>query len=412
MSDVVRFQIIAIMLTIATALLIPESANAQYYDYLPVGARSIGMGGTGIASARGGEAIYCNPALMGWNESYELSLSGSFLATEILRTAHPLDRYQSDSKISTHLAALVAPLPFQEERYTIGISHSRPMEPMISYTESSGGIDMISPALSVRITDKLRFGASVNIWYGELAYSDSVAVAFTGSLYANGASYFNSGYEFEVSGINTSWGLVFTAYERYQQHKLYLGLMAKAPLELETRVTYDQHHPGGTNNYPSIDIPASVGFGICWVIHNKTTISADYEYRSWQGEQQQWPGLATNSMVPAVVQPFNETTNHLMMGAEYKLRAGDASVPLRMGIRLFETPYTSFEGDAVIAEALSLGIGMLTNTFKMDLAYERSVFTQHARYGGLVGDTSNLATHGYRNARLVVSVTANMENLW
>ncbi len=62
------------LLSVVSALAIARSAEASPQDVLGYGARSQGMGATGVASARGYEAVYSNPALLSLQKEPELDI--------------------------------------------------------------------------------------------------------------------------------------------------------------------------------------------------------------------------------------------------------------------------------------------------------------------------------------------------
>ncbi len=414
MNSETRFKFAATLATIVTiVLLIPTLTFAQFYDYQPVGARSIGMGGTGVASARGGEAIYHNPALMGWNETYELSLSFRGRWDEIIR---PSSRYDEGNHLGTHLASLVVPMSFKDNMISLGIAHSRPIDPVLDTESWGGGIDMYSPALSIRVHDRVRLGTAINFWTGSIHFDGTQIGPVTPGGWVNPRPD-----EVNYEGLNTTIGGLFTLLEYYQMHKLYLGATLRTGFNLESKngtlLAMAGEQIGNKEN--SIhEVPASVGIGLAWIIHNRTTISLDIARNSMNQDFHEAARelLPEDETVPDWMK-FNQSMTHFSIGSEYVLDLGKEQIPLRMGFAYYDTPFKNKNGSSVKAEALSIGAGLDTGVIRFDFAYKLNVFVQHAEsYVYYYDDSPYLAAHGthvsYKFRSLYVSATVNFDDIW
>jgi hypothetical protein len=396
----------------ALLMLIPAFSYAQFYDYVPVGARSIGMGGTGIASARGGETIYHNPALMGFNGDYELTLSISRDTETVVLGISTEDNFYRESGVGTHFASVVAPLPYQEKRMAIGIAHYHPMQPILRSTGYTGSVDVISPAFAFRVNDRVRLGAALNIWTGSYSHEgDVVPLAGYDGIAVNVT---------EFSGMNFSLGSFFKIYERYQQHKIHLGIMMRTGFALDADgglIYIEEGIYEVSHKENSVDIPTTIGVGLNWIIHNRTTLTAEYDIRSFHGFFQRRGG----KVYPAVVghnyhyyePPLK--TSHFRLGGEYELQLDELIVPLRGGFRIFQVPTAHDNGNTVNCQALTLGTGIKVNAFRLDIGYELTSYSQDilGHYYDSNGDRFARDTAvSFEFNTFVLSASVNIDELW
>ncbi len=381
--------------------LLPVFCIAQYYDYIPVGARSIGMGGTGIASARGGEAIYYNPALMGMDETVEFTLSG---LRRYEAKDWPVGSYQGlteGSHIMAHLASVVVPLSFQNNRICLGISHSHPIEPVIYASGWSGGIDVFSPTLAIRMNDRIRIGMAANIWTGGMKRELD-----------NGSGSIYTAAENEHSGFNSTIGVLVTLLEYYQQHKVYLGASMKSGFDLKVDGKVPILYVGSISLYENrnIGMPIMTSIGLSWVFNNRTTFAVDYEYAFDRTQ----PNTSPPDEVFPVEYGYAEDSHNFRFGSEYLLQLQELVLPIRMGYRTFGTPFLNEDGSQVLGEALSIGLGVQINWAQLDIAYEKVEFAQRSSWmnNREIPESLPRAAVNYQINSFVVSATVNIEELW
>lgn len=83
-----RLAVLLVLLSLVAALL-PASGGDSLGAFTPLYNRSLGMGGTGVASARYGETLYTNPALVGVDNQYFSTPSVSFTLYNVNKLVQP-----------------------------------------------------------------------------------------------------------------------------------------------------------------------------------------------------------------------------------------------------------------------------------------------------------------------------------
>ncbi len=371
---------LALCILVTAVFVLPTITSAQTWDYVPVGPRTVAMGGTGLAVATGDEAFMTNPALIGWNGQTILSLAIRTRGENVMRSDF-VGTIVDGTTTRSHLAALVLPLPVWDDRVTFGIAHTRPVEPIYNDFGFDGGVEMISPSVAVQVMDGWRIGAAVNIWTGKLTFEgDSPEVHPFVYSREDGSIIAETDWEdIELSGLNATIGTQVTLYEHYEQHKVYLGAAARLPFKLNSDPNSMRVVNGLLYTFEGkedIDMPLTLGTGLGWLINNRVTIATDFEYRIWDEPYEytrviDWfPGPVNDSVTLKV--PNAEHTWQLGAGAEYAIPFENFEIPLRMGYRHFTMPFLNEDDSPVGAEALSLGIGFRSELFQFNLAYQKS----------------------------------------
>lgn len=338
------------------------------------------MGGTGLAISSGDEAFTSNPALIGWNGQTSLSLAIRTRNEDVIRSDY-VGYIVDGTTTRSHLASLVLPIPALEDRFSFGISHTRPIEPIYTDFGFDGGVEMISPSVAVQVMEGWRIGAAFNIWAGNITFDGGTSEyhPFVYSRKDGSITPETEWKEIELTGLNATLGTQVTLYEHYQQHKVYLGAAARLPFKLKSDPN-SMHVVNGLlytfDGEEDIDMPLTLGTGLGWLINNRVTIATDFEYRIWDEPYKytrvvDYPGVPVHQIVTLTV-PNAEHTWQLGAGAEYAIPFENFEIPLRMGYRYFTMPFLNDDDSPVAGEALSLGIGFRSEMFQLNLAYQQS----------------------------------------
>jgi long-subunit fatty acid transport protein len=213
-----------------------------------------------------------------------------------------------------------------------------------------GGVDAISPSLGIQIASQFSLGLALNLYIGStITKWDSTEL---GEKYeAPNEKY---------SGSNLTMGGMFDF------GKFRIGAVYKSPFNLKAERDSD-------NDFESYEyewkMPTMFGFGLMFEPTPNLRLAADYELRKFSdfeirlAKDQDFVNLEWLDV------------NQLRLGAEFLLMSGNSIIPLRLGLKTEPKPYEDANGDQVSGAALTMGIGLASETFSLGATLEYSALT-------------------------------------
>ncbi len=130
-----------------------------------------------------------------------------------------------------------------------------------------------------------------------------------------------------------------------------------------------------SNSY-TLGMPLMFGLGISYRLGDNLTLAVDMESRKFgettlKEDYEELTGLDEEAIVLE-----NQDLNQLRFGAEYLFTEiwNFAVIPLRIGAKSVPTLFNDLNDEQVVGAAFSLGTGMITDKYSLDVSFENSVF--------------------------------------
>ncbi len=417
-------------------------ANANFVQ--GSGARAFGMGGAFLARADDATAASWNPAGLSYLKAPELSFV--YIGTKFESREHGEGLYVQDttddrSGSFPDFMAFTWPWETGEVGGAVQVSFqrvipftsSRTITDTFDYTEggredqvvtrtvkSTGGFDIVALGTGVRVSRKVRVGATVNHWFH--GYEQTV-------LKREQRVPSRQTSEFDISGWNVHLGAIVSPWD-----SLNLGVVLKTGLTANaslSRVRYDEFgaQDGNHTNFNTfandavrLTLPGALGVGVSWRPRSNLTLSADYTRTNWSdGEIRNFFALARASLtnpveypapdplhsgdfcgqypadyppdeiptripetggeaVPATcptVLPYptldttssQADTDQIRAGIEYVIIKSRLRWPVRAGYFRDGQFFRSLDGSAPTFDGFTLGTGLILNNVLLDVAY-------------------------------------------
>ncbi|QCT94787.1 hypothetical protein FE773_06210 [Caminibacter mediatlanticus TB-2] len=122
------------------------SAIAFSFEFQPLGFRSIGIGGAGVASASGSAAAYYNPALLAKNRyTTEISLSTGIGIREI-NLINPIDKLANEDKLTETIDNIKNHAPFSGTNDKTDIEHIQDALKQLYKLSQGNGFEVLPTA--------------------------------------------------------------------------------------------------------------------------------------------------------------------------------------------------------------------------------------------------------------------------
>lgn len=380
----------------------PSAADLGLYglntwDRTILGARARAMGGVFLAMPGDAASSVSNPAALAFMTAPELasesryrmgSATGKSAPTTLRAPGglgdFPMSDYrpQVSSGYTYNNLSYAMPLPLLGRKSGFGVSYRRIIdfksgeEARFTVTspfgeaefgqgsDFSGGVDALTPAISLALNDMISLGAAINFMSGSLRQSGDQGVASFGFVVARGGVSF----EQDVYGTALDFGAQFRL-----GHKLVLGgvLQTGHDLDFKNGVDTIQPLPDPTATDPvalllvrnlmdhSLSVPTKYGAGVSYQLNDRISLGADYWNRAWSRAEITRREFTTTVLFPdstnllnhiAVITPgAGEVrknaglvdTHHFRLGAEWMVKNspdGGVQIPLRIGFR--REPFT------------------------------------------------------------------------
>ena len=371
-------------------------------NWTGAGVRARSMSGAFISIADDASAITWNPAGLIQTLDPQISFSGTF--------TRPRDTYSlsyesapggeyvvDDNKWMIDYASFLAPVKVAGKQFSASIAYQRltniaratwlnpgvavwptfwwvqedadwiDIVPTSHEVWSTGSIDVVNLGFGTDVVDKLSFGMSANIYFGNseegydiVAEWDAIEGVGDNAEPRKRRFRGHSLSEISHSGFNLTFGL------QYRLEKFKLGMVVKTPFELESEWdpiqndTVWEYNPDSGKVYvmvPSttpgwkddryaggkrkqrIDIPLTIGVGASYKVSPSFTISGDVEWRRFGTSErstldtivQKLSGESEEFYTPFPLNYYNAGEGRF--GFEYNLETEKGIIPLRGGFR-------------------------------------------------------------------------------
>ncbi len=372
------------------------------WNFTGVGARAAGMGGAFIGVADDATAISWNPAGLTQLDKPEASIVGRGLAEAYqVDFDYAVENYEDQHGILNFLSG-VYPFKFVEKQFVAAVAVQRQLDLYSYYHEeyleengsesqelfyetfSEGGASTITLGLANRVASIFSLGVAANLWVGE-AYqetNDEMNID-SGSSYYDYTYYDNSDWIF--SGFNVTIGSMLDFNYLSNPLPLKLGIVVKTPFSLNVEETFTleeyadsngvitEYLPDDETESYSLDMPLMFGLGASYRLGDNLTLAIDIESRKF-GEttlKEDYEYLTGNDE-----EMENLDMNQLRFGAEYLFTEfwDFAVIPLRIGGRSVPTLFNDIDEEQVIGGAFSIGTGIITDQYSIDITAENSAF--------------------------------------
>ena len=375
------------------------------WNFTGVGARAAGMGGAFIGVADDATAISWNPAGLTQLDRPEASFVVRGLA-ELYEVDfnYGIETYEDEHGILNFLSG-VYPFEFSGKQFVAALGAQRQLD-LYSYfheefyeengdetseyfyeTFSEGGSSTITLGLANRLASVFSLGVAANIWVGE-AYFESQDMVEIDTLdyYYYWDFYDRSDWTF--SGMNFVIGAMLDLNYKNNPIPLRIGLVVKTPFDLTVDEEYLMEEytdnngsiinpePVESSDSYTLGMPLIYGLGVSYRLGENLTLAVDLESRKF-GEttlKEDYADLTGNDEEIIIME--NLDLNQLRFGAEYLFTEiwDFAVIPLRIGAKSVPTLFQDLDEEQVIGAAFSLGSGLITDDFSLDLSVGHSIF--------------------------------------
>ena len=388
----IRWFMLGMLLTVLCLFLILDITAARANEAIQltqrfgVGARAMGMGGTGIAVAEDFSALYWNPAGLAQVRRIEFSGGLSHQKYRATNTYYGTTEKDDENNTRMNSIGMVFPVPTYRGSLVFAVGGGRvenfdalfvqrgyatPDERLEYGREvQSGGLFAWSLGGAVDVSPTLSLGAALTLLDGDYDYDWDAYFADINDVYNDPPADFDTTYVHDTKTVDFDGvGLQLGGLLRMNRY-LRAGMTIHSPVtynlsgETEER-TWDVYDNGTWDQYTDryyfeneISTPWEFGFGMAWSIPT-VLLAGDLRFADWS--QMKFNGQP--------LQEYDETLSW-SLGGEYvlprlgiKLRAGYASDPIA-----FNVPEIVEDRDQ-----FSLGAGFLVGqVMTLDMAWVKS----------------------------------------
>ncbi len=400
---------VLIVIIMVLCLSISHQLLAQSFTLNGNGARAAGMGYAFVGVADDATAISWNAAGLAQLYSMEASAIGRFsfggLTTDFQTLDYEIER---SSSFKLNFASFV--IPFSAGDYNIvgGVAYrniydfTQVNENKVTFDDGSsfdwtddedGGVNAITPALAIQLSDIISFGAAVNILMGDYTnkYSDSDG--------------FNSETNVDYSGLNVDLSTLIKPTPQFS-----IGANFSLPHTL-TFEGKDEEDTWTTER----KVPLFFSIGAAIRATDNFTIAADYRNRPWSNsEVEKYTENGFDYENPNDLFDEYPDANSFHVGLEYLIETGKNFVPVRLGF--YTLPTTSREPinpdipdqesedtEQISYNAITAGLGIVMQTVIIDASYEYIFGT----YTGFYED-GRPVDYNYSDSKITVGVTVHL----
>lgn len=378
------------------------------WNFTGVGARAAGMGGAFIGVADDATAISWNPAGLTQLDKPEASVVGRGLG-EIYEVdfEYCTETYEDEHAILNFLSG-VYPFEFSGKQFVAALAVQRQLDLYSYYHEefyeesgvdtveylnetfSDGGTSTITIGLANRLASVFSLGVAANFWVGEAYFESTDMVEIDTVDYYYYWDYYDRS-DWTFSGMNFVFGAMLDFNYLNNPVPLKIGIVVKTPFELsvdeeftleeytdDNGTIYDPDPVESSNSY-TLGMPLMFGIGVSYRFGDNLTLSVDMESRKFSETtiKEDYADLTGMDLEnEEVIIMENLDLNQLRFGAEYLFTEiwDFAVIPLRVGGRLLPTLFTDINEEQVEGAAFSVGSGMITDQYSLDVSFENSIF--------------------------------------
>jgi long-subunit fatty acid transport protein len=384
-----KFTLILSILTVLIFCVMP--LQAQRLDQFVLngsGARAAGMGNAFTGVADDATAMSWNTAGLTQLYTMEASVVGRF-SIGTLNTDYSYNEIdvERSSKFQLNFASFAFPFAVGDFNIVGGLSFRRLYDftekltykasgafgDMEAFQEYEGGINAITPALGIQLSDVFAVGAGINVLTGSLEYSGE---DFDGNPLGNTSTD-------DYSGAAIDLGVLVKPNQQ-----LSIGANFNLPYVLTVEGTGDDDFGFGTETYTTdLNVPFFFSVGLGFRATDKLLLAADFASRPWSSAEYEEDGEPLEDV---------EDANSIHFGLEYLLESGDNFLPLRLGFYAQPTPAKDANDDQITFGVLTAGLGLVMEKLILDSAIEVVL-------GNYIGDTERDAFNATRDVEYTQS---------
>jgi len=385
----------------------------------PVGARAVGMGGTGIAGANDLTALFYNPAALARIDRLEVQFGLNMLRRSI-------DTGQKSSIGTEHAEAntdysglgtigVAYPVPTDRGSLVLGIAYNRVKDfsgtiQIDGYNDylvgqqtgesiEEGGIGILSFGGAVDVSPNVSVGASIDIWLGDYKRDNRSLLNDDTAPYS----------QLDITGSDdeiSAWS--FKPSILYFTDKFRFGAYARLPMTFHIEESYysegysrddgdyfglyefidptSQHTDDDVTytdnlNY-KVKAPMQIGLGFAWGTPGKKSMAVDVIYENWTQAKLRYP--ADYLPEPSYFRDKYRSALNWKVGAEHELpffdvvgRIGYMREPILFkGPRGYESnePLISVENER---DFITFGLGKeFDRSLRVNVGYAHGIWTQ------------------------------------
>jgi long-subunit fatty acid transport protein len=363
------------------------------------GARALGMGGAFLARADDATAASWNPAGLSYLRSPEVSLVWGRNTQSIEAPAAGTLRDEF-AGYSPDLAAAAWPIELGSALGAVQLSFQRVFsfsgerareqfinnQQRLFLTSGEGGFDVFALGSGLQVTRSLRLGATVNRWTGGWQQERQ-------RLLVPGNRRLTADFDFELSGWNANFGLIYTPVPRLNLGAVYKTKFTGQVDLVQQRVdSFGVVSPETTTDNAAasdrlrLEIPAAVGVGASWRPYSTLTLSADWTRTFWSegrirnffvverapiGEPDPKPVVIPELPYPTFDDFEQQDTTQVRLGLEYVVIRGPVRWPLRVGYFSDWQYFREAGGTTPRYDGFTLGTGVILGPTLLDIAWLR-----------------------------------------
>jgi long-subunit fatty acid transport protein len=265
--------------------------------------------------------------------------------------------------------------------------------------DEEGGINAITPALAIQLSDIISFGAAVNILMGSYTYKYS------------DSDDEHSETNVDYSGLNIDLSTLIKPTPQFA-----IG----ANFSLPHTVTFDAKDDFDTW-ITERKVPLFFSIGAAIRATDNFTIAADYRNRPWSSsEVEKYTENGEEYTDPEVLAEFFSEypdANSFHVGLEYLIEAGKNFVPVRLGF--YTLPTTSREAateeqddqdilpDQISYNAITAGVGIVMNTVIIDASYEY-IFGTYVGFYEDVDAAERAVDYSLSDSKITIGVSVHL----
>jgi hypothetical protein len=345
------------------------------WNFTGVGARAAGMGGAFIGVSDDATAISWNPAGLTQLDEPEASVVGRGLVEKYeVDFDYYTETYEDEHGILNFLSG-VYPFEFSGKQFVAALAVQRQLDlysyyhEEYLYEEASGSTEYLYETFS-------EGGAStIEVYLDSYYYWD----------------YYDRS-DLTFSGVNFVCGAILDFNYSSNPFPLKIGLVVKTSFSLEVEETFSLeettndngeisgYYPDDATSSHSLGMPLMVGAGISYRFSDNFTLAVDMESRKY-GEttlKEDYADLIGLDMEEEdeLIIIENQDLNQLRFGGEYLFTEiwDFAVIPLRIGAQTYPTLFMDNNDEQVVGGGLSLGTGLITDRYSLDISYKNTEF--------------------------------------
>ena len=327
------------------------------------GARAAGMGYAFTGLADDATAIAWNSAGLTQLQAMEASVVARFgfgSASYDYPANIGIDQWDVETKsnFQFNFASFVVPISAGSRNIVLGVAYrnmydfSEYYKEMLSGLEAlnllgyqeyisddAGGVNAVSPAAAIQLTDIFSVGAAANIMMGSWDHSEST----------DGVEYEGDNFSVDFSGVGFDIGALIKPNPKFS-----IGANFNLPHTL-------------TWKWEELEVDMKIPFfysvGAAFRATDVFTVLFDYRHRKWSNVEWEVEGQSFDFIT------FQDA-NSFHVGLEYLATAGDSFVPLRLGFNTVPQFYTDYYDDKITGYNFTAGAGLILGKIILDAAFE------------------------------------------